>query len=705
MSVFKRFHPRLQHALVNRLQWRSLRDVQELAAAAILDQQNCIVLAPTAGGKTEAAFFPVISGLLTDQLPGVGCLYLSPLRALLNNQEERLGLYTDMVGLKRFKWHGEALAKDKQAFLKEPCELLMTTPESLEVMLISPHVKANTLFQNLRYVVIDEIHALAGVDRGAHLLAVLERLSQISQFDFQRIGLSATVGNVNGLLNWLQGSSKHPGQIIQPPQNPGKKQIEIKLVDEVELSNLVGQRAFGKKSLIFTDSRRRAESLGLSLARQNIDIFVHHSSISREEREQAEAKVTAGKNVAIVSTSTLELGIDVGELDLVFQAEAPATVASFLQRMGRTGRRPGSVTNTTFLSTNSESLLQAIALVELARSHWVESIKLDDSAWPILVHQTMACCLQHGSVTRHQVWQTLKAASCFSQITESAFYSLIDFLKSEDFLSEESGVLSMGLKAEETFGRRHFLELYSVFSSPTAYQVVSLSGQSLGAIEWPFADGVEMGSCFRLSGQGWLVKRINHNERTLWVEKSSGGVAPKWGGFAPMMLSYQLGRKIRDVLVSEQIYPYCDSKARQRLDDLRQERMFLRSHFAPLQISGPHTLWWTYAGGKINNTLRYALAHELGCEITSNNYSLRFPETVLNQQDFDALLQQMSLADYWHNSALLQAIQLQLPEQRLSKFQPCLPENLQHKMLAKEYLALSETQTFITDYLNSGTAD
>ncbi|PKL77924.1 MAG: DEAD/DEAH box helicase [Candidatus Melainabacteria bacterium HGW-Melainabacteria-1] len=695
MSVFKRYHPRLQQAIVSRLGWRGLREVQELASQAILDGNNAVVLAPTAGGKTEAAFFPILSQLLTSPETGTQCLYISPIRALLNNQEERLGLYTEMVGMHRFKWHGEAKPKDKQAFLREPCELLMTTPESLEVMLISPSVPARKIFEQLRYVVIDEIHALADCDRGSHLMAVLERLRQLSRCDFQRIGLSATVGNVAEILSWLQGSSGHPGLVITPHRPPSKKQLEVKYLDEVDLANEVGRRAYGKKSLFFTDSRRRAETVSQSLADKNVDIFVHHSSISREERELAEKKVTSGKNVAIVCTSTLELGIDVGELDLIFQAEAPSSVASFLQRMGRTGRREGAIANTTFLTTSSEAMVQAIGLIELAREHWVEDVKLDFSAWHILVHQIMAMCLQSGAVRRSQIWQTLTGASCFKAISEASFHCLLDYLKAEDYLSEESGLLSMGLKAEKTFGRKNFLELYSVFTSPVAYKVLSMGGQLLGSIDWQFADVIELDTCFLLAGKGWIVKRIGHSEKTVWAEKAPQGKAPKWGGFAPMMLSYRLCRKVRDILVSDQEYPYCDAASLKRLFELRQDRYFLANHFAPLQVVDKQMLWWTHAGGRINNTLRYALSHELSCEITSNNYYLKFTGDLLSEKVLKNRLKTMAEPDYWLDQKLISALQHQLPELRLSKYQPCLPKQMQLELVAKEYLDLNQAQTFI----------
>src|SRR5690606_12402356 len=206
VSVFSRFAPRLQQAIVARLGWTSLRPVQELSGEALLAGHNAVILAPTAGGKTEASMFPTLSGLVSDAPEGVGALYIAPIKALLNNQAERLGQYTQMVGLRRFVWHGDTTSHERKGFLREPTELLMTTPESLEVMLVSQTIDTARLFGDLRVVVIDEIHALAGSDRGAHLLSVLERLAALSRHDVQRVGLSATVGNPEAILSWLRGS-------------------------------------------------------------------------------------------------------------------------------------------------------------------------------------------------------------------------------------------------------------------------------------------------------------------------------------------------------------------------------------------------------------------------------------------------------------------------------------------------------------------
>jgi len=252
VGIFSRFPERLQAAIANHLGFSSLRPVQELAGEAILDGKNAVILAPTAGGKTEASLFPVIAGLMTEPPSGVGALYVAPIKALLNNQEIRLGDYTEMVGLRRFVWHGDALQSQKDAFLREPAEVLMTTPESLEVMLMSSRVPVQKLFTDLRYVVIDEIHAFAGTERGAHLMSVIERLALLSEHDVQRIGLSATVGNPVAIAGWLAGSSKRASVVVDPPKAKAQRLIKIYLRDdESEFAREAAREGLGKKSLFF----------------------------------------------------------------------------------------------------------------------------------------------------------------------------------------------------------------------------------------------------------------------------------------------------------------------------------------------------------------------------------------------------------------------------------------------------------------------
>jgi ATP-dependent Lhr-like helicase len=338
---FDRLHPHLRHAIVHDLGWRVLRPVQEYTIDAVLDGDNAVVLAPTAGGKTEAALFPILSQILTEERTPVAALYVCPIRALLNNLEDRLQGYARMVGLDVFKWHGDVGESRKQAFRQAPGHILMTTPESLEVMLISARTDARHLFRGLSTVVIDEVHAFAGDDRGAHLAALMERLVVLCGRDVQRLGLSATVGNPEVIGQWLQGSSQRPFRLVDPPKLPVTRVLELDACDDLDQAALgIARKVRGKKTLVFVESRSKAERVAQSISGSGVEVFIHHSSVSRADRTLAEEQFAHGRNTAIVCTSTMELGIDVGDLDQVLQVDAPATVASFLQRLGRTGRRP-----------------------------------------------------------------------------------------------------------------------------------------------------------------------------------------------------------------------------------------------------------------------------------------------------------------------------------------------------------------------------
>src|SRR4051812_12303356 len=279
MGSLDRLHPHLQHAIVNDLGWRSLRPVQELTIDAGLDGANVVVLAPTAGGKTGASLFPVLSRILADAPPPVAALYVCPIRALLNNQEDRIGSYCRMVGLSAFKWHGDVSDARKKTFRASPSHLLMTTPESLEVMLISERTDVRKLLSGLQTVIIDEVHAFAGDDRGAHLAALLERIVQTVGRDIQRIGLSATVGNPRVIGQWMQGSSCRPFRLVDPPRPRVERDISIAYLDDVgDVAREVAAIGRGKKSLVFVESRANAEKVAHSLGGSGVEVFIHHSS-------------------------------------------------------------------------------------------------------------------------------------------------------------------------------------------------------------------------------------------------------------------------------------------------------------------------------------------------------------------------------------------------------------------------------------------
>jgi len=697
-SAFSRFPPRLQAAIVSNLGWSSLRPVQELAGHALLDGNNAIILAPTAGGKTEASIFPLLATLMEHEPEGVGLIYIAPIKALLNNQAERLGHYTEMVGLRRFLWHGDIKDKEKRVFIKEPTALLMTTPESLEVMLLSAKVPHKKIFGDMRALVIDEVHALAGTDRGAHLMSVVERLVHYTNNDVQRVGLSATVGNPVDILHWLQGTSKRPLCVVDPPKVPSKKDLRVYLRDTLgAIAQDASQITQSKKSLFFCQSRSLAEEIAERMRNRGTDVFVHHSSVSLEERTAAEDRFHRGTNASIICTSTLELGIDVGDLDLVLQANAPSTVSSFLQRLGRTGRRTGQQANTTFFCENVETVLQAIAIIELAKKGWVESIPNQTRAWPVLVHQLLALTLQFGGISPELCWGQLSVVPDFSGITHSEFEILIKHMIQEDFLFLAGGLLSMGEKAERVFGRKNFMELYAVFSSPVLYKVQTPAGYTVGSLEQAFVDKlVAQISSFLLGGRAWTVMHVSHEERKVGVVPAPRGKKPSWGGFAPQLLGFELCQQIAEILQSESTIPYIDAKTQAVLDEYRSDlRPLITEVQSSIQLETNQALWWTFAGGQINHTLKYGLQFYHDWKIIADNFKLKIEGDSVGYATLSLAIAQMSEPAFWKTPAIQHFLLSHLPEYRLSKFQRALPGIYSLEMINNYLLDILGTVQFL----------
>jgi ATP-dependent Lhr-like helicase len=694
MAGIERLHPHLQHAIIHDLGWRSLRPVQELTIDAVLDGCNAVVLAPTAGGKTEASIFPVLSRVLTENLKPVSVLYVCPIRALLNNQEERLRSYARMVGLEVFKWHGDVADSRKQKFRQAPAHILMTTPESLEVMMISERTDAKALFEGLSAVIVDEVHAFAADDRGAHLASLLERLVALTGRDIQRIGLSATVGNPDVIGKWLQGSSKRPFRLVDPPKPKVTRDLRLELcVDIGEAAEAIGRIARGKKSLVFVESRSKAEKVAHALMGTDVEVFIHHSSVSRADRTLAEEQFAIGQNIAIVCTSTMELGIDVGDLDQVIQVDAPASVASFLQRLGRTGRRANSRANCTFFCLSPESLLQSVALLRLAEAGWVEDVQPAAHATHVLAHQVMALILQEGGVSRHTLKPWVQSAYPFSSIRAENLQELVDTMVEREILYEADGLLSLGARGEKLYGRKNFFELYAVFTAPPVLRVQH-GKEDVGYIQALFVtmhDWNKGPLCFRLSGRAWEVGQIDFGKGVLHVRSAEHGRVPSWLGL-PGVLSNALCQAMMDVLLHErQEGAWLSRGAATELASMRESYSdLLEEGSAPLEILPDGVQWHTFAGGAVNRLLTAGLEQNTGKKWVAGNLSLRCKDIAFKAAEHAI----RSLADLnWEQVAAVAAHNM--ARGMLSKFQPCLPVEAEDRLLAERLVDQPGTVRFL----------
>jgi ATP-dependent helicase Lhr and Lhr-like helicase len=627
LTAFDRLHPALQHHIVNSLGWRELREVQSLSIDAYLDGNNMVVLAPTAGGKTESAFFPVMSQMLEESWEGISVLYVSPIKALLNNQEQRLHKYMQLVGRRAALWHGDTPQGERKRILAEPPDLLLTTPESLEVMLVSTKIDHHQFFKNIKVVVIDELHAFAGDDRGWHLLSVFARIEKLANHDLQRIGLSATVGNPDEMLTWLSSGSQRPQKVVWPKGNSNEQpdvQLDFvgSLANAAKVISLLHQ---GEKRLVFCDSRSRVEQLAASLRSHGVDTFVSHSSVGLDERRQAEEAFAQRQNCVIVATSSLELGLDVGDLDRVIQIDAPGTVSSFLQRMGRTGRRSNTTRNCLFLATSDEGLLRAAALIELWRRGYIEPVNAPQCPYHILAQQLMALILQERGVGRSQWFSWIKSVPAFAAMPPERIDELIDHMIAQLILWDDEGILSFAPVGESTFGRQNFMDLLSVFTSPPLFRV--MSGQrELGFVhESTFYKKDDGGpTILSLAGRSWKTSNLDWKRKIAHVEPTDQKGKSRWLGEG-QMLSHAVCQSIRRVLSTDESDPSWSNRAIVQFAEIRNEFPWISVDSTSIVMQPNGELrWWTFAGGIANTLLADALKPH--CDVKGDNLSLVFPE-------------------------------------------------------------------------------
>lgn len=683
-EAFSSLSPALQYQIVNGLGFSSLRPIQELAIGAILPGNNCVILAPTAGGKTESAFFPLLSLMDREDWRPVSVLYVTPLRALLNNQEPRLERYAALLGRRSFKWHGDVGDSARRQFIAEPTDILLTTPESLEVMLMSPGIPARRLFSQLQAVVIDEVHAFVGDDRGGHLAALLERIGRYCGRDVQRIALSATVGNPDEMLRWIAGSSKRPGQVVAVPPKPSNAELALDFVGSRENAARVAAALHpGRKRLVFVDSRRGVEEVGRTLHDLGIRTYVTHSSLSAKERERAERAFGEERDCVIVATSALELGIDIGDLDHVIQVDCPSTVAGFLQRMGRSGRRPDTRPNCTFLATEEDALIQSAALLRLHRAGYVEPLQPSRHAAHLFAHQVMALAIQESGIPRGDIGGWLGAATPFEDLAPQERNEIIEHMLRDGILITDGGRLSLGPRGEKLYGTQNFLELYAVFSTPETF-VVLHGAQEVGSVEMRFLEqqaGEEI--TFTLGGHSWKVSSIDWRRGAVHVQPSDYARHARWRG-RPILLHSALCRAMREVLLSSDEDSIWSRRARERIRSLRKEYAFVQEGPASLIATDRGVRLWTFAGGKANYLLARTLEAILSESVTASNQYISFQGQAAESE----VAIRKALAELIGAGRPDAADAIRFAEGksglRLSKFQPCLPPRQEAIYLAEQ---------------------
>lgn len=610
MNIFDRYAPFIQD-YIYRSGWQALRGVQNAAGEAIFGTENNVLLtASTASGKTEAAFFPILTLLDEDPPHSVGVLYIAPLKALINDQFGRLDELCEEVGIPVTRWHGDAPQSQKRKLLRKPSGILQITPESLESLLINKHMEIPSLFGDLRFIVIDEIHSLLRGDRGLQTFCLIERMCRIAGCDPRRIGLSATIGDPEVAGRFLMAGSGRRTVIPRfeggkevwrlsmehffntaPQADEGRQSVPETPVLEAPTDiapkaanpgiGYIFSHTRGKKCLIFTNSREECEAVCQSLrqyceANHEPDRFlIHHGNLSASYRESAEEEMKDDDSLmSVCATATLELGIDIGKLERAFQIDAPFTVSGFLQRMGRTGRR-GNPSEMWFVMREDHPeprammpdmipwyLIQGIALVQLyIEERFVEPPRTGRLPYSLLYHQTMSTLASCGEMTPGELASRVLTLSCFHRISQEDYRLLLRHLLEIDHISRtETGGLIVGLTGERIVNNYKF---YAVFKENVEYSVHSGS-EELGTIVKP----PPVGDKIAIAGRVWLVEEVDHKKREVYCSLVKGNIPAYFGDVAGDIHTRILER-MYGVLNEQTNYPYLMQHAVCRLQDAR----------------------------------------------------------------------------------------------------------------------------------------
>lgn len=688
MSIFERYAPFIQD-FIYRNNWESLRAIQAAAGDAIFNtDENVLLTASTASGKTEAAFFPILTLFSEDMPSTVGAIYIGPLKALINDQFMRLNELCEEAHIPVWHWHGDVAQSHKSRMLKNPSGILQITPESLEAMLLRKHALIPKLFGDLRFIVIDEIHSLMRGDRGGQTICLIERLCRMAGADPRRIGLSATIGDPTAAGEFLSYGTGR-GTVIPKIESKGVKwrlSMEHFYISQQnqpdEKDNSEGlpvldaqtdtapehadagmgyifEHTRGKKCLVFVNSREECEAVTTTLrsyceANHERDRFlIHHGNLSAAYRETAEqAMKDEDTFMTTCTTATLELGIDIGRLERAFQIDAPFTVSSFLQRMGRTGRRdlppemwfvireelpePRSMLHETI----PWKLIQGIALIQVyLEERWVEPPKLDRLPFSLLYHQTMSTLASSGELSPAALASKVLSLKYFHRISQEDYKVLLRHLLENDHIQRtDEGGLIVGLAGERIVNSFKF---YAVFQENEEY-TVRWGSQELGTIVTPPPKGEKIA----IAGHVWIVEEVDHKRRLVYCEQIKGKV-PAYFGDCPGDINTKIILRMRDVLREDKKYPYLMKNAVARL---AQARLTARNSGVidqPLICLGGN-MWclfpWlgTYAFFAMERFLKLKCGDRLGLRgmDSSRPYYIQFTMKVSPQEFFAILIEE-----------------------------------------------------------------
>lgn len=685
-SAFERLHPELKRWIWES-GWTSLHDAQERAIPAILPADKDVLIgASTAAGKTEAAFLPILSRVIELPASEQLVLQISPLKALINDQYDRLQSICDRFDLPVYPWHGDITSSRKQQFQKTPRGILLITPESLEAMFVNRGTQIPRIFANLQYVVVDELHSFIGEERGRQLQSLLHRLELAIGRFVPRIGLSATLGDMNLAAEFLRADRKVC--IIDSPSAGGSLLLSLKAYyeptvekpkeglseennpdadDEAgaidDIARHIYKTTKDSKNLIFPNSRQNVEyyadvlrSLCEGEGRPNA-YWPHHGNLSKELRQEVEANLKDPSRPAnAVCTSTLEMGVDIGSVKSIAQVGRPSKVSSLRQRLGRSGRRRGESSilraysmckkikpESSLVEQLHTDLIQMIACIQLLLRGWYEPPSSKQPHLSTLVHQVLSSISQHSSRTAKALWNDLIATGPHKGLDKGEFGALIRELGKHDLIMQDSdGSLILGITGEKF---TNSYEFYTVFPLSEEYRI-ECNGRAIGTITKELL--VNPGQKIVFAGRRWTVIEVHQKEGIISVERARGGQVVRFGG-SLVSVHDKVRAEMRAVLESNEQYQYADSTALEVLASARNVYRKAGLAEAFLYQTGKDLLVFTWTGDVITQTLGYLLS-EMGLQVSNGGFfievlSITADEFLKVLEEIEAIVNPESLLD------------------------------------------------------------
>lgn len=692
-SAYASLHPKIQQ-WVYTTGWRRLRNVQEWAAGPILAaDRDLIIAAATASGKTEAAWLPICTALLTPDSAGsrsargVKALYVSPLKALINDQYERLGHLCRDLDIPVHRWHGDVAGSRKAQLVRSPDGILLITPESLESLFVRQGEKISQVFTGLSYVVIDELHSFIGTERGAQLQSLLHRIDLVVRRRVPRIALSATLGDFAAAQDFLRPGRAGEITVIHSEDDAAEIRLQVRGYvatdprraaarsteaagdsegdaeedDEAEpwdraaIANHLFRTLRGSDNLVFANSRTAVETYTDMLtrrchhARVPVEFVPHHGNLSKEIREDVEARLKdRNAPVTAICTSTLEMGIDIGSVDSIAQIGAPGTVAGLRQRLGRSGRRPGQPAILRIYISEREltdrtppadalrtELVQTIAMVELLlRRKWYEPPDLASPHLSTLIQQILSVIAQRGGAQPATLYNALCRHGPFRRVDQRTFAALLRAMGEHDLLTQDAtGLLLAGGHGDRLVNHYSF---YTAFQTPEEYRLVA-HGRTLGSL--PIDHPVAPGSLLIFGGRRWRVLSVDTDQKVIDLTRSTGGRPPSFPGSGGQIAD-EVRRTMQQLYLSDDVPIYLDRTAQNLLNEGRAA--FRRYGHADRAILdwGNDTVLFPWRGDRIMNTLAIILANH-GCEVGHDGVALTLRHTT--PADLHALLVSLAL--------------------------------------------------------------